>query len=203
MLERVTRLQVTTTPFIQKGGNLARHSFSVYTSEKFVLEQVSKNIWYHRANWSGNRVLLYQPSLISFGTLKPLRPPTQHWFTYVNHSFANMAASFGKGSSIAYKRGRSQDSPTPLASPPVLKATKVDDETAQEDSETPAFLRQSQTGKLPAVGAYASMHDAATLGSSTNFQQKFGQSLMTWHGKRNFEYGKVEMMLLHNGHKTN
>lgn len=64
----------------------------------------------------------------------------------------NMAAPFAKGFSTAYKRARSQDSPTPLASPPVLKATKIEEEAASDDSAgTPAFLRQSQAGKLPAI----------------------------------------------------
>ncbi len=71
-----------------------------------------------------------------------------------------MAGPFAKGFSPAYKRARSQDSPTPLASPPILKATKIDEEVADEEPKLPAFLRQSQTGKC-AVGAYANMHDAA------------------------------------------
>lgn len=64
-----------------------------------------------------------------------------------------MTAPFAKGFSMAYKRARSQDSPTPLASPPVLKATKIEEEeeegggAAQVDSGIPAFLRQSQGGK--------------------------------------------------------
>ena len=83
-----------------------------------------------------------------------------------------MAAPFAKGFSTAYKRARSQDSPTPLPSPPVLKATKIEEEqeeeeeeeaeeggvedyeqeghvelAAQIESQIPAFLRQSQSGK--------------------------------------------------------
>ncbi len=69
-----------------------------------------------------------------------------------------MTAPFAKGFSTAYKRARSQDSPTPLASPPVLKATKIEEEEDEEEEEEeegvpvesgiPAFLRQSQSGKL-------------------------------------------------------
>ena len=86
-----------------------------------------------------------------------------------------MTAPFAKGFSTAYKRARSQDSPTPLASPPVLKATKIEEEAgeeeeeeeeerehqreqeghvekaAQTESEIPAFLRQSQSGKSSSV----------------------------------------------------
>ena len=62
-----------------------------------------------------------------------------------------MTAPFAKGFSTAYKRARSQDSPTPLASPPVLKATKIEEEAEGEsdqvESGIPAFLRQSQNGK--------------------------------------------------------
>ena len=65
-----------------------------------------------------------------------------------------MTAPFAKGFSTAYKRARSQDSPTPLASPPVLKATKFEEEegggggeVGQIESGVPAFLRQSQSGK--------------------------------------------------------
>lgn len=64
-----------------------------------------------------------------------------------------MTAPFPKGFSTAYKRARSQDSPTPLASPPVLKATKIEEEGEEEEEEgqnesgIPAFLRQSQSGK--------------------------------------------------------
>ena len=88
----------------------------------------------------------------------------------------DMTAPFAKGFSTAYKRARSQDSPTPLASPPVLKATKIEEEeeeeeeeakeeesvhqrereghvekAAQTESEIPAFLRQSQSGKSSLV----------------------------------------------------
>ena len=93
----------------------------------------------------------------------------------------DMTAPFAKGFSTAYKRARSQDSPTPLASPPVLKATKITEEeeekeekeeeekeegkegkeeregqegprqekeeAAQIETDLPAFLRQSQSGK--------------------------------------------------------
>lgn len=73
-----------------------------------------------------------------------------------------MATPFAKGFSTAYKRARSQDSPTPLASPPVLKATKIQEEPEDpDDSEIPAFLRQSQPGKSAAIQlAYASAHHA-------------------------------------------
>ena len=77
-----------------------------------------------------------------------------------------MAGPFDKGFSTAYKRARSQDSPTPLASPPVLKATKIDEEVADEEPKLPAFLRQSQAGEF-AVGAYANMHDAASFSATT------------------------------------
>ena len=80
-------------------------------------------------------------------TVRPLKGFIHHRLIYVIHPVGSMAASFGKGSSIAYKRGRSQDSPTPLASLPVPKATKLEDETALDDAGTPAFLRQSQYGK--------------------------------------------------------
>ena len=65
---------------------------------------------------------------------------------------SSMTAPFAKGFSAAYKRARSHDSPTPLASPPVLKATKIQEpeETEPDDSEVPPFLRQSQVGKFPA-----------------------------------------------------
>lgn len=58
-----------------------------------------------------------------------------------------MTAPFAKSFSTAYKRARSQDSPTPLASPPVLKATKIEEEEEQPQlgSRIPAFLRQSQS----------------------------------------------------------
>lgn len=68
-----------------------------------------------------------------------------------------MTAPFAKGFSTAYKRARSQDSPTPLASPPVLKATKIEEDEeegerkggeeeraqGQVEGRIPAFLRQS------------------------------------------------------------
>ncbi len=79
------------------------------------------------------------------------------------HSLMNMAAPFAKEFSTAYKRARSQDSATPLASPPVLKATKIEEEAAQDDAEIPAFLRQSQACKCTAVRAYASVHHAASV----------------------------------------
>jgi hypothetical protein len=66
-----------------------------------------------------------------------------------------MAAPFAKGFSTAYKRARSHDSPTPLASPPVLKATKIEEEAAQDDAEIPAFLRQSPACKFTAVHTQA------------------------------------------------
>ena len=118
------------------------------------------------------------PPFLFIGTLKTVRPLkgfTHPRFTYVIHPVGSMAASFGKGSSIAYKRGRSQDSPAPLASLPVPKATKLEDETALDDAGTPAFLRQSQYGKWFSVGAYASMHDATTLGLSTNVSRDSSQ----------------------------
>lgn len=65
----------------------------------------------------------------------------------VIHSVLDMAAPYAKGFSTAYKRARSQESSTPLASPPVLKATKVEEEEAEDDFEIPAFLRQSQAGE--------------------------------------------------------
>lgn len=80
-----------------------------------------------------------------------------------------------KGFSTAYKRARSQDSPTPLASPPVLKATKIEEEEDEEEEERdegsqlesgiPAFLRQSRSGKPPlfVCRAYANMHYAAAF----------------------------------------
>ena len=74
-----------------------------------------------------------------------------------------MAAPFAKGFSAAYKRARSHDSPTPLASPPVLKATKIQEQEEVEsgDSDLPDFLRQSQIGKFPILQlAYASVHNA-------------------------------------------
>lgn len=125
-----------------------------------------------------------------------------HRSTYIICTLLKMAAAFPKGFNTTYKRARSQDSPTPLASPPVLKVTKLEDETVQDESSLPCFLRQSQDGKLLAVGAYASMHYAAILGSSTNVTQKFGPSFTTWHGRRNFVYSKVELILILNGRKT-
>ncbi|KAL6721077.1 hypothetical protein ACLMJK_000177 [Lecanora helva] len=53
-----------------------------------------------------------------------------------------MASPFVRSFSTAYKRARSHDSPTPLASPPAPKATKVKEETGDEESRIPAFLRQ-------------------------------------------------------------
>lgn len=76
-----------------------------------------------------------------------------------------MAGSFTKGFT-ASKRARSKESPTPLASPPVLKATKVDEEAADEETKLPAFLRQSDAGKF-AVGAYANVHHAASFSLNT------------------------------------
>ena len=66
-----------------------------------------------------------------------------------------MTAPFAKGFSTAYKRARSQDSPTPLASPPVLKATKIEEEGEEgEEGEgsqvefgIPKFLHESAKGK--------------------------------------------------------
>lgn len=82
-----------------------------------------------------------------------LKPSLHHQPAYVNRRVLNMAAALPRGFSTAYKRARSQDSLTPLASPPVLKATKLEDEAAQDESRLPGFLRQSQHGKLLAVGA--------------------------------------------------
>lgn len=73
-------------------------------------------------------------------------------------------SSFVRGFGTAYKRARSHDSSTPLASPPVLKATKIEEgeEATEDDTEVPAFLRQSQAGMRP-FRAYASVHHAACL----------------------------------------
>lgn len=73
-----------------------------------------------------------------------------------------MAGPFAK----AFTSKRARDSPTPLASPPVLNATKIDEETADEEFKIPGFLRQSHAGKL-AVGACANMHNAASFSLTT------------------------------------
>ena len=101
----------------------------------------------------------------------------RHRLLNVIHMRLDMTAPFAKGFSTAYKRARSQDSPTPLASPPVLKATKIEEEEedeeeeeeneqgAQVESRIPAFLHQSQSGKpsLFVCRAYASMYYAASF----------------------------------------
>lgn len=77
----------------------------------------------------------------------------RHRLLNVIHMRLDMTAPFAKGFSTAYKRARSQDSPTPLASPPVLKATKIEEEEEEEEKEQgaqvesriPAFLHQSQS----------------------------------------------------------
>ena len=51
-------------------------------------------------------------------------------------------------SSISYKKAKSQDSLSSLAPSPVLKATKIEEEAAQDDYQIPAFLRQSQASKF-------------------------------------------------------
>jgi len=67
------------------------------------------------------------------------------------HTILDMAGPFAKGFSTANKRARSQDSPTPLASPLVPKATKVEEEWGEEDLKIPAFLRQSPSGKFTSL----------------------------------------------------
>ena len=76
------------------------------------------------------------------------------------YTFLGMATPSVKGFGTAYKRARSQDSPTPLASPPVLKATKIKEETDEEGSRIPAFLRQSPAGKFT---SFMLMHTQACV----------------------------------------
>ena len=78
--------------------------------------------------------------------LSPKHFHHRHQLLNVIYLPLDMTAPFAKGFSTAYKRARSQDSPTPLASPPVLKATKVEEEE-QVEPGIPSFLRQSQSGK--------------------------------------------------------
>ena len=82
--------------------------------------------------------------------------------TYVIIISMKMAGPFAKGFSTAYKRARSQDSPTPLPSPPVLKATKIEEEKTDSEDEIPAFLRQKPSGKFAlSLVQQANMHNAA------------------------------------------
>lgn len=117
--------------------------------------------------------------------------------------FMKMAAPFAKGFSTAYKRARSQDSSTPLASPPVLKATKIEEDAAQDDAEIPAFLRQSSACKFAAYccSCIRKRASCSLCRSSTKAEQLSGLSSMTYCGKRNFASCKVEMIPPRNGCK--
>ena len=92
------------------------------------------------------RISLPQLCLTSFRNTHLDGQQLLQFFNVIRIPF-EMAAPFAKGFSTAYKRARSQDSPTPLASPPLLKATKIEEEGSQAESKIPAFLRQSQSGK--------------------------------------------------------
>ncbi|CAD6576963.1 MAG: hypothetical protein ASARMPREDX12_009337 [Alectoria sarmentosa] len=103
-----------------------------------------------------------------------------------------MTAPFAKGFSTAYKRARSQDSPTPLASPPVLKATKIEEDRGpQFTSRIPAFLRQSQSAVRAKFNDLAWKEKLRILQGRSDPSSQWVQDASPHVMKRN-RYGNVQ-----------